>query len=233
MAAIPFGEFELHEAARALQHRGEAVPVQRLVLALFGYLVRNASRTVPKDELLDALWPGVHVTEASLRRAASFARNRAQGGRDGRRAAQHSPPRLSFRARPAGAGRSPLDRCVPRLAAARQCAGGSRDARLERSRGALRRDRPRRAGSARRISASGPVRSPARPAAEPPARSTSGRSRAISRRARRSGRRARPSRSGSSRSSSATATPRGPESTGPRSCSAPTARPRSSPSRSG
>ncbi len=233
MAAIPFGEFELHEAARALQHRGEAVPVQRLVLALFGYLVRNAGRTVRKDEFLDALWPGVHVTEASLRRAASFARNRPQGGRDGRRAAQHSPPRLSFRARPAGAGRSPPQ---PMRPPPRRCST-MRGRQPRRAPGA----KPRRAsprptatrGSARRIPASGPVRSPARPASEPPARSTSGRSWAISRGARRSGRRARPSRSGSSRSSSATATPRGPESTGPRSCSAPTARPRSSPSRSG
>lgn len=180
MAAIPFGEFELHEAARALQHRGEAVPVQRLVLALFGYLVRNAGRTVPKDELLDALWPGVHVTERRCggRRASRGTALKASGTDD----ALRSIPRLGYRFaldRPV-LDVLPLNRCVPRLAAARQCAGGSRDARLERSRGALRRDRPRRAGSARRISASGPVRSPARPAAEPPARSTSGRSRAVS-----------------------------------------------------
>lgn len=37
------------------------------------YRVKNAGRVVPKDELLDALGPGVIVTESSRQRAASLA----------------------------------------------------------------------------------------------------------------------------------------------------------------
>lgn len=50
---------------------------------------------VPKDELLDALWPGVHVTEASLQRAVSLARTALKvGGLDG---ALRNIPRLDYR----------------------------------------------------------------------------------------------------------------------------------------
>lgn len=69
-----FGPFVLDEEARALTLRGEAQHVQPRVFDLLAYLVRNAGRVVPKDELLDALWPDVTVTESSLQRAASLAR---------------------------------------------------------------------------------------------------------------------------------------------------------------
>ncbi|MBL8592589.1 MAG: winged helix-turn-helix domain-containing protein, partial [Devosia sp.] len=67
-----FGPFVLDEEARALMLRGEAQHVQPRVFDLIAYLVRNAGRVVPKDELLDALWPNVTVTESSLQRAASL-----------------------------------------------------------------------------------------------------------------------------------------------------------------
>ncbi|HVK80842.1 MAG TPA: winged helix-turn-helix domain-containing protein, partial [Verrucomicrobiae bacterium] len=44
------------------------------------YLVRHAGRVVPKDELMEALWPDVHVTEASLQRAVSLARRALREG---------------------------------------------------------------------------------------------------------------------------------------------------------
>jgi len=69
-----FGCFELNEGARSLTLRGAAQKIQPRVFGLLVYLVRNAGRVVPKDELMDALWPNLMVTEASLQRAVSLAR---------------------------------------------------------------------------------------------------------------------------------------------------------------
>lgn len=71
---LRFGPFVLDEDARSLTLDGVAQHVQPRVFDLLAYLVNNAGRVVPKDELLDALWPNVIVTEASLQRAASLAR---------------------------------------------------------------------------------------------------------------------------------------------------------------
>src|SRR4029079_16733886 len=76
-----FGPFALDEDARMLTLRGEPQELQPRVFDLLAYLVRNAGRVVPKDELMDALWPDLTVTEASLQRAVSLARRAlAQGG---------------------------------------------------------------------------------------------------------------------------------------------------------
>jgi DNA-binding winged helix-turn-helix (wHTH) protein len=69
-----FGDFALDTATRTLTHRGKPVAVQPRVFDLLAYLVAHAGRVVPKDELMDALWPDIHVTEASLQRAVSMAR---------------------------------------------------------------------------------------------------------------------------------------------------------------
>lgn len=69
-----FGFFELDEGARSLTLRGAAQKMQPRVFDLLVYLVRNAGRVVPKNELMDALWPNLTVTEASLQRAVSLAR---------------------------------------------------------------------------------------------------------------------------------------------------------------
>ncbi|WP_181164458.1 winged helix-turn-helix domain-containing protein [Amaricoccus solimangrovi] len=69
-----FGHFELDENARSLTLRGAPQSLQPRVFDLLAYLVRNAGRVVPKDELMDALWPDLTVTEASLQRAVSLAR---------------------------------------------------------------------------------------------------------------------------------------------------------------
>ena len=76
----PFGPFELDEDARSLTLRGAPQEVQPLVFDLLAYLVRNAGRVVPKDELMDALWPDLTVTEASLQRAVSLARRALAAG---------------------------------------------------------------------------------------------------------------------------------------------------------
>lgn len=75
-----FGFFELDEGARSLTLRGAAQKIQPRVFDLLAYLVRNAGRVVPKDELMDALWPNLTVTEASLQRAVSLARSSLAAG---------------------------------------------------------------------------------------------------------------------------------------------------------
>jgi DNA-binding winged helix-turn-helix (wHTH) protein len=75
-----FGPFTLDEDARSLTLRGQPQEVQPLVFDLLAYLVRNAGRVVPKDELMDALWPDLTVTEASLQRAVSLARRALAAG---------------------------------------------------------------------------------------------------------------------------------------------------------
>jgi DNA-binding winged helix-turn-helix (wHTH) protein len=75
-----FGDFELDEASQSLLLRKQIQDVQPRVFDLICYLVKNAGRVVPKDELLDQLWPGVTVTESSLQRAASLARRALAGG---------------------------------------------------------------------------------------------------------------------------------------------------------
>ncbi len=69
-----FDRFELDEAARQLRRDSAPVSLQPLVFNLLSLLVRQRRRVVSKDELLDALWPGVSVTESSLQRAVSLAR---------------------------------------------------------------------------------------------------------------------------------------------------------------
>lgn len=75
-----FGPFALDELARTLTLSGRDQEIQPRVFDLLHYLVRNAGRVVPKDELMDALWPDVNVTEASLQRAVSLARRTLDAG---------------------------------------------------------------------------------------------------------------------------------------------------------
>jgi DNA-binding winged helix-turn-helix (wHTH) protein len=83
---VEFGDYELDEARFELRRGGERIAVQPKVLELLVYLVRHRDRVVPKEELLDAVWAGTVVTEASLTQALSLAR-RALGDSAGE---QHS-----------------------------------------------------------------------------------------------------------------------------------------------
>ena len=66
-----------------LSRAGQPVPVQPKVLDLLLFLLREHERTVTKQELLDAVWPGTATGESSLTRAVSFARNAlGEGERD-------------------------------------------------------------------------------------------------------------------------------------------------------
>jgi DNA-binding winged helix-turn-helix (wHTH) protein len=75
-----FAEFELDRDCRCLRLRGREIALQPRVLDLLLYLVEHRERVVSKEELLDALWPGMVVTESSLQRAVSLARAALQQG---------------------------------------------------------------------------------------------------------------------------------------------------------
>ncbi|WOB08617.1 winged helix-turn-helix domain-containing protein [Piscinibacter gummiphilus] len=69
-----FGPCEIDEARRSLTAHGQEVKLQPRVFDVLCYLVRHRERVVPKDELLDALWPGVVVVDNALQRVVSLAR---------------------------------------------------------------------------------------------------------------------------------------------------------------
>lgn len=71
---IRFGDYVLDVARRELTLAGEAVVVQPRVFDLLVYLVEHRARAVDKDEIQDAVWPGVVVTETALTRAVMKAR---------------------------------------------------------------------------------------------------------------------------------------------------------------
>jgi DNA-binding winged helix-turn-helix (wHTH) protein len=69
-----FGEFELDVDSWELRERGQPVPVQPKALAVLTYLVRNRERVVPRQELFDAVWPGVTVGPNSVAQAVASIR---------------------------------------------------------------------------------------------------------------------------------------------------------------
>ena len=70
-----FDEFELDPARRELRAEGKPLPLQPQVFDLLLYLVENHERVVPKQELLEKLWPDTIVTESSIQRGVSLARS--------------------------------------------------------------------------------------------------------------------------------------------------------------
>jgi len=69
-----FGDCEIDSGRYELRRAGAPVAIEPKVLDLLLHLVRERDRLVTKQELLDAVWPGVHVTESTLTRAVSLAR---------------------------------------------------------------------------------------------------------------------------------------------------------------
>lgn len=61
-----FAGFTLDLGRGVLRGPDGDVDIRPKVLSLLIYLVQNAGRVIPKDELLDAVWPNVVVTDASL-----------------------------------------------------------------------------------------------------------------------------------------------------------------------
>jgi DNA-binding winged helix-turn-helix (wHTH) protein len=56
--------FDLHRGI--LSHPQRDTVLRPKAHAVLAYLARNAGRVVPKDELMDAVWPGISVTDDSL-----------------------------------------------------------------------------------------------------------------------------------------------------------------------
>lgn len=75
-----FGDFRLDEACRELRLRGREIVLQPRVFDLLRVLIRHRDRVMTKDELLEALWPGVVVADGALHRAVSLARSALQQG---------------------------------------------------------------------------------------------------------------------------------------------------------
>ena len=71
---IRFDHCVLDVARRELTRDGEPVVVQPRVFDLLVFLVEHRSRAVNKDEIQDAVWPGMVVTETALTRAVMKAR---------------------------------------------------------------------------------------------------------------------------------------------------------------
>jgi DNA-binding winged helix-turn-helix (wHTH) protein/DNA-binding NarL/FixJ family response regulator len=69
-----FGDHELDEQLFELRCAGVKVPVQPKALETLLLLVRRRDRVVLKAEMLEALWPGVAVSDASIARAIMDAR---------------------------------------------------------------------------------------------------------------------------------------------------------------
>ncbi len=61
-----FGEFSLDAQGRVLKRGAEAVPLTRKAFDALFLLIQNAGRTVTKDELMGAVWPGSFVEESNL-----------------------------------------------------------------------------------------------------------------------------------------------------------------------
>jgi len=71
---IRFGEFELEPARRRLRRAGETVPLAGKPMELLLVLVEHRNRVVPRQELLDRVWPDVVVEEANLTQTVSVLR---------------------------------------------------------------------------------------------------------------------------------------------------------------
>ncbi len=91
-----FGAFELDPGLYALRQDGMELDVQPKVLDLLLYLVARTDRVVPREEILDALWPGIAATDDVLSRAIHAARQ-AVGDDGGQQRVIQTVRRRGFR----------------------------------------------------------------------------------------------------------------------------------------
>src|SRR4051794_39416205 len=63
---LRFAGFELDEQRSLLRRDGKAVKVRPKTFELLRLFAANARRTLTKPEIMDAVWPNVHVGEDSL-----------------------------------------------------------------------------------------------------------------------------------------------------------------------
>lgn len=73
-----FEDFALDGERRELRRGNELVPVEPQVFDLLQFLIRNRERVVSKDDLVDAVWQGRIVSDATLASRVNAARNALQ-----------------------------------------------------------------------------------------------------------------------------------------------------------
>jgi DNA-binding winged helix-turn-helix (wHTH) protein/tetratricopeptide (TPR) repeat protein len=76
---LRFGPYRLEDGVRLVPPTGSVVELRPKTAAVLDYLARHARRVIPREELLDAVWPNVHVTEESVTQCVAEIR-RALGG---------------------------------------------------------------------------------------------------------------------------------------------------------
>jgi predicted ATPase/DNA-binding winged helix-turn-helix (wHTH) protein len=64
---ISFGSFRLDLGSEQVWRGQQAIPLKPKTFSVLRYLVTHAGRLVTKEELLDALWPDVHVSDGVLK----------------------------------------------------------------------------------------------------------------------------------------------------------------------
>src|SRR5262245_14424695 len=64
--AFRFAEFEIDVARQELRRGNDLIPIEPQVFDLLVYLVRNRNRIVSREELIDAVWKGRVISEATL-----------------------------------------------------------------------------------------------------------------------------------------------------------------------
>src|SRR5262249_12854718 len=64
--AFRFANFEIDVARQELRRAGDLIPIEPQVFDLLLYLVRNRNRIVSREELIDAVWKGRVISEATL-----------------------------------------------------------------------------------------------------------------------------------------------------------------------
>ena len=71
VAAICFGQFALDLRRGCLRHDNTEIKLRPKGFEVLRYLVENAGRLVPKDEIMRTVWPNVTVSDESLARCIS------------------------------------------------------------------------------------------------------------------------------------------------------------------
>ena len=75
-----FGPFRLEPAERRLLRDGQEVPLPQKAFDVLVVLVSRAGHLVPKEDLLNQVWPGTFVEEANLSYTVSLLRKALQDG---------------------------------------------------------------------------------------------------------------------------------------------------------
>jgi DNA-binding winged helix-turn-helix (wHTH) protein len=61
-----FGEYELDAQFYELRHAGTLLKIEPQVFNVLAYLIQHRDRTVPRQELLEQLWPDQYISDAVL-----------------------------------------------------------------------------------------------------------------------------------------------------------------------